>query len=689
MPEDTAKQKKSRRRLRVSCVECTRRRQKCDRTQPCGLCRRRGVEHLCRWELEPFARPLPSRPTGSRKMENKSSLERPAESRSSTETPVDDTASRVDSAVSLRMLESEVKEAAIALAQLSVARHGEYLGTGSLVCALHRLNDHSESKLSVDKSSGLPFSSRNQYSSAISNTFSNTLYSLISSFPLQSRCNELIEAFFEHDNWRYGIPKAIMMSAYHAMWDTIQTDRTSVERISFNWVTLLLATLALSSGCASEEESRKYFLQALTSKRLAEDVQSASFFAPRHSGTYSQGTAHGCLAAALIADYLCDRGQMTEAWKLIGSAVRNAQNAGLYLNPAWNKWKDMTEDEQTLRSIAWHGCATRDRFLSFALGRPAMVHSRDCFVPLRKACPPSLAADGSSDIGYSFQICLILLMECVSEEKDKYFCIHPNRTDGGKSFDGKISLWEASLPSYLALHDPDTSLDHAYPRLRLHRCLVAGHYYFCRMLFHRSLLCIKLLTGSPDEMVYKYHQWDSRSLSQYAIDLLHAQRSLITIMEPQRQICFMTSYFIFEAAVTLSIVMCRDPGHTDVAEWRKERDEAIELLHTLLDMDNSELTQQAIVTLRILQDRKSRSTSVGDSNYDQRRVNGLLPTTPDDLASTLPESQNPVLSSMFPMNTSHFQDPTVGLPDQLNTDTSSTSPFNLSGFDFLFNSVMP
>ncbi|OCB88722.1 hypothetical protein A7U60_g4103 [Sanghuangporus baumii] len=550
MPGDIAKQKKTRRRLRVSCVECTRRRQKCDRTQPCGLCRRRGVEHLCRWELEPFARPQPSRPTGSRKTENKSSLERRAESQSSTETSVDDLV--VDPAVSLRMLESEVKEAAIALAQL------ENISEPALL-SVHFIDLTTTPK---------------------------------ASFQLTSHPDCL-----SHRE-----------TTYHAMWDTIQTDRTSVERISFNWVTLLFATLALSSGCSSEEESRKYFLQALTSKRLAEDVQSASFFAPRHSGTYSQGTAHGCIAAALMADYLCDRGQMTEAWKLIGSAVRNAQNAGLYLNPAWNKWKDMTEDEQTLR------------------------------------------------------------------------------TDGGKSFDGKISLWEASLPSYFALHDPDTSLDHAYPRLRLHRYLVAGHYYFCRMLFHRSLLCIKLLTGSSDEMVYKHHQWDFGNLSHYAIDLLHTQRSLITKMEPQRQICFMTSYFIFEAAVTLSIAMCRDPGHADVAEWRKERDEAIESLQSLLDMDNSELTQQAIVTLRILQDRKSRSTSVDDDKSDQCSVNEL-PST--DSGWILPESQNPILSSMFPIDTSHFQNPTVGLPDQLYTDTSGTSPFNLSGFDFLFNSVTP
>ena len=69
---------------------------------------------------------------------------------------------------------------------------------------------------------------------------------------------------------------------------------------------------ALSPACSSEEESRKYFLQALAGKRLAEDVQLASFFTPRDPGSSSQGTAHGCIAAALMAKYMCDRGQMTE-----------------------------------------------------------------------------------------------------------------------------------------------------------------------------------------------------------------------------------------------------------------------------------------------------------------------------------------------------------------------------------------
>ena len=41
------------------------------------------------------------------------------------------------------LVDQEVKEAAIALAQLSVARQGDFLGTGSVVCALHKACLHS------------------------------------------------------------------------------------------------------------------------------------------------------------------------------------------------------------------------------------------------------------------------------------------------------------------------------------------------------------------------------------------------------------------------------------------------------------------------------------------------------------------------------------------------------------------
>ncbi|KAL0956236.1 hypothetical protein HGRIS_002390 [Hohenbuehelia grisea] len=57
------KERRTRKRLRLNCVECTRRRQKCDRNQPCGLCTSRGVQHLCRWDNGPNPRPQPRAPS--------------------------------------------------------------------------------------------------------------------------------------------------------------------------------------------------------------------------------------------------------------------------------------------------------------------------------------------------------------------------------------------------------------------------------------------------------------------------------------------------------------------------------------------------------------------------------------------------------------------------------------------------
>lgn len=158
----------------------------------------------------------------------------------------------------------------------------------------------------------MPFSSRSPYTSTVSSTFLNTLQTLVSNFPDRPRSNSLVVGFFEKDNWRFGLPQTPILSVYHSMWDTITTDERALERIDFNWVAFLFSIFALSSGCSSEQESRKYFLQALTAKRLAEDVQYASFFTPRDSGSFSQGTAHGCIAVALMAEYMCDRGQLTE-----------------------------------------------------------------------------------------------------------------------------------------------------------------------------------------------------------------------------------------------------------------------------------------------------------------------------------------------------------------------------------------
>lgn len=216
-------------------------------------------------------------------------------------------------------------------------------------------------RVPFDKSSGMPVSMGEEYSTAISSSFAASFQALIYGLPAKHSCDALITGFFDDENWRFGYPRTIILPMYDQMWDAIHTNVASLNRIKVHWLTLLFSIFALSPTCVSEDESRKYFLQALTGRRLSEDLFAASFTASRTTSSVTEGTAQACLAAVLLSHYMCDRGQASEAWKIIGSAVRHAQNAGLHVGPTWTKWKDMPHNEQVMRKAAWLSLATQDQ----------------------------------------------------------------------------------------------------------------------------------------------------------------------------------------------------------------------------------------------------------------------------------------------------------------------------------------
>ncbi|THH05371.1 hypothetical protein EW145_g4842 [Phellinidium pouzarii] len=634
----------------------------------------RGVEHLCRWETEPFARPPPARPPGARSANGGVKKQQSQPLSQSPGSPDSDSGSspsysqpclwspRLQSP-SVVTVDQEVKEAAIALAQLSVAKEGEYLGTGSLVSALHRLDDSDTPQTPIDKISGLPFFTNSQYSSTISTTFFNSLLTLISGFPDRLHCDALIRGYFEHDNWCIGVPQNLVLTMYDQMWVTIEADTTSMSRINFHWITLLFAIFAISSFCVTEDESRKYFLQALTAKRLGEDLLSASFNSEQRS-TGSEGAEFACLSAALLGKYMMDRGQMTEAWKIVGGALRNAQNAGLHRSPAASKWKMMSEDERTLRCLSWHLCAMTDRFLSFILGRPVIIRTRDCDVPSLTVASDVLAPDGSTNTVVIFQRCLCALIDTVSEAKDRYLSVHPDLIGGSANFDSKMSQWQASLPAYFRVCQPaDTSLDHAYLKLLVQRTMLRGFYLACCMLFHRSLPCAQPLPSQSNNSSIqpKGRAWDYDKIATYAVSLLRTQRTLLTSMWWQRQICFSANFLMFEAAITLSIVLLRDSGNVNAEEWRRERAEAIDMFESVRGRDFGDIVPQAVQVLRMLQNTKSKTSPPSDSMYTETKTEAVLQSQ-DYVASSLPSTSIEMLGNfwpqqlempaMIPMNTS-------------------------------------
>ncbi|KZP19385.1 hypothetical protein FIBSPDRAFT_932896 [Athelia psychrophila] len=284
-----SKEKRTRRRLRVSCVECTKRRQKCDRQTPCGLCVSRGVAHLCKWESQPVSRPAPARPPVNAIPVDRS----PRDSRTPpapdaakvaemharivhmertilaqadlilragididsnalaqhsqrltqrtaplhTIAPADESESDADSECA--PLGGEVHEAAMALAQLSLGtHHGEYYGRGTVVHALHDANpQRSNSVFQNDISTGTtpPFAG-----------FSTSLRALVQSIPPPARTAVLLDAYFEDVNWRFGLPQPWFLHARDDMLRVLALPGATGLEINVHWLCLFFAVLALA-----------------------------------------------------------------------------------------------------------------------------------------------------------------------------------------------------------------------------------------------------------------------------------------------------------------------------------------------------------------------------------------------------------------------------------------------------------
>ena len=154
--------------------------QKCDRQIPCGLCTTRGIPHLCRWEPI-VVRPTPQRPpTEAISVSANATIEalsariaaleqalkqqqhgtvngddtpNPTGTPSGSQTP--EFIPEPSAALSLSagesneveneerphaLIDHDVQVAAVALAQLSLAPKAEYVGSGTVLCALHRVS---------------------------------------------------------------------------------------------------------------------------------------------------------------------------------------------------------------------------------------------------------------------------------------------------------------------------------------------------------------------------------------------------------------------------------------------------------------------------------------------------------------------------------------------------------------------
>ncbi|KDQ13892.1 hypothetical protein BOTBODRAFT_175304 [Botryobasidium botryosum FD-172 SS1] len=693
-------------------VKKTRRRQrKCDRQQPCGLCVSRNVSHLCRWESGPVSRPPPARPppnatsapsddpaaatiqalttrlaqleraftqNGKPKVEP-IQLDRHLSSMSPSPPPFGSPAaqSSEETHVPTLPLQRDVNDAAITLARLSLAHHGEYLGSGSIVCALYKLGHPGDIALPFAKSTDATSSQPSGNSQYPSNTMpqsplSLSLRALVAGLPPRATCDTHISNFFEYRNWRFAMPKAWFLTVYDRMWRTLALGINGVDQINPHWLTLLFSMFALAGTNSDdmnpngEQQQRKqqYFLHALAARRLAEDILCTSFLPPSQSST-SDGTALGCLGAVFISCYMCDRGNLSEAWKVVGSAMRGAIAVGLHRDPGWTKWKVMSCEEQTLRKTTWWLLFIFDRFYSYVLGRSAMLSEGGSDVPLPRTTFP----DGTINMDGTFQALTGTLGDIVGKagERCHALCSAPYATV--LEMDRRFEEWEANLPTQFSWRKVDTSYDAYHPNLPLQRATLAIWYLACRMNLHRPFLTEATPPvlppppglGPPSEKVVLNPSFEK--CVDLAIDLMRVQREARTALPMGQLLCFTFTFFVFDGAVTLFGALSQIPTHPRAAECLQEVESACEMLESARAAGTGEIANQAVSVLgmlrRIAESRRPGGAGAGAGASPARSGSGSGQQTP---------STNPPTTPLLAMSS-------VGTPD---TMTSSSSPSSSS-----------
>ncbi|KAF2972454.1 hypothetical protein GQX73_g1159 [Xylaria multiplex] len=88
-------------------------------------------------------------------------------------------------------------------------------------------------------------------------------------------------------------------------------------------------------------------------------------------------------SVSLLAFWYSDLGERTESWHWLGIAISLCQTLGLNRDPDRGHYnKRLSNRQRQIWRRIWWSCFFRDRWLSFSMGRPQRINSRDCTTPM-------------------------------------------------------------------------------------------------------------------------------------------------------------------------------------------------------------------------------------------------------------------------------------------------------------------
>ncbi|KAJ4152727.1 hypothetical protein LMH87_009250 [Akanthomyces muscarius] len=499
-----------RKRSVVSCTECHRRKQKCDRQQPCQRCIRREMPTQCYYELpDTQAMVVDDDPTDLAATSASQSLS--------------GRTSSLKGAVSSSSTTSDY------LVCKNMGYAPANIGTLSIIQSL--------GAMTVEPSENFPSPSGDAVAQ---------FRALMRQLPPQRHINTLVSFFYRELSWQYEIVDENIFRQQLSSWNQVpyaarnQPFHLSPDLRQFPALLFQLLAEALLFQPMRYDESLEDLRHA-PGMDLADVAAEFSDAGQQVSAVFgpSEATMVKVQAGLLRACFEKNTGLVAEAWHTLGQTIRDAQELGLHRLTLSDEFSADQGNQARAGRKLWLILHLWDGHMAVVLGRP-MVTDLDPESAPSPDCQPNQANEDSDSISITpFNMILCgynVAYRYLRDIHDLNSTTPPNIGDKVDAIHSEIMQNLDHIPSWAKLNPQDQ--DSNYPWLHAARETLHTEVHFTLLALHRPFIF-----RQPHSRIQAFTA---------ATRVLESQSRLFALTEPRQYPAFGLVFATFDAAVIVA-----------------------------------------------------------------------------------------------------------------------------------------
>ncbi|KAE9378676.1 hypothetical protein N431DRAFT_477880 [Stipitochalara longipes BDJ] len=355
-----------------------------------------------------------------------------------------------------------------------------------------------------------------------------------------------INAYFDHV---HGIVPLLDEADFRAQW-------SQGERPDRPWLALLNMVLAVGSLSAGDSDDRSHTIYYLRAKEYL-DFE-----------LLGTGCVESLQALCLLGGcYLHYKNAPNMAYTIMGAAYRIAIALGLHREPAslptTGDDSIATRGSQTRRRI-WWSLFCLDTWGSMTLGRPTLGRWDPETMDVCPAGDATTRDDTTRSLNAARTFCIL-----ATKVQHRFAQLPPLTTDEMQAFDLSARSWDENLPSSFR------DLCACPPHLLSAQYIMQNRYHNLRLLIYRPVLlsyanrAVSFTSLHADEQAAVQ---ECRSIACAAIEQTEAMMRM-----PSKLRVWSGVWYLYQASMVILLSIIVDPEHAEANKWRACVDKSLEL----------------------------------------------------------------------------------------------------------------